>query len=118
MPLPHQQGSFTPGPATGQGYRSVPSIPTRVLVPTGPDSRAHCGGWTRLESAGGDGGEAGVGGQHVGDGGGAVGLLVVLEQVDERAADRTRGAVQRVDELRALLAADPGPEPSGREVAV
>ena len=61
--------------------------------------------------------EAGDRAQHVGHDERAV-LLVVLPQEDERAADRARGAVQRVHEPAAAARLHPGVEPAGREVAV
>src|SRR5688572_33144798 len=51
--------------------------------------------------------EARVRAQRVGDRDRAVRLLVVLEQRDQRARDRDRGAVQRVDELVLLAALAP-----------
>ena len=56
--------------------------------------------------------------QHFGDDDAAVGLLVVLQDRDQRPREGDRGAVERVDEPRALLlwrlVADV--EPAGLEV--
>src|SRR5581483_2541840 len=64
--------------------------------------------------------ESRAGPEDVGDGEGAVRLLVVLPEEDERAADRARGAVERVDEpsAAARVVAHTGLEPPGRVVAV
>src|SRR6516162_5221340 len=69
-------------------------------------------------SSGRDAVEAGVALEDVGHREAAVGLLVVLEEVDERAADRAARAVQRVHELRALVALDACAEAPGRVVGV
>ncbi len=61
-------------------------------------SNAACDARTRISGRCGQ--AAHVGAQRVGDDDGAVGLLVVLEDRDERAADGESRAVQRVHELR------------------
>src|SRR5258708_15330001 len=62
--------------------------------------------------------EGHVGAEHVGHDEAAVGLLVVLEQENEGAADRARGAVERVHERGAVDALYARPEPPGRVVGV
>src|SRR5688572_26982038 len=60
------------------------------------------GGLTRSNAV-----EARVGAERLRDPHRAVGLLVVLEQRDQRARDRHGGAVERVDELVLLAALSP-----------